>query len=141
MILLDPLARPVIGHRGASGSFPENTLLAFREAIREGADAVELDVRLSADGVPVVLHDATLDRTTDGRGPVAGMPLAALQELDAGSGERIPALVDVLEELSGTPIIIEIKERRAGASVARVIEAPIFRGPLKGLRVAGTTWS
>ncbi len=123
MILLDPLARPLIGHRGASGSFPENTMLAFKQALREGADSVEFDVRLTADGVPVVIHDATLDRTTDGQGQVAELPLAAIREFDAGRGERISTLAQVLEELAPTPVIVEIKEVEAAAGVTAVIHA------------------
>ncbi len=125
MILLDPLARPLIGHRGASGSFPENTMLAFRQALREGADSVEFDVRLTADGVPVVIHDATLDRTTDGQGQVAELPLAAIREFDAGRGERIPTLAQVLEELAPTPVIVEIKEVEAAPAPAPAVTAVI----------------
>jgi glycerophosphoryl diester phosphodiesterase len=77
--LLDLDARPVIGHRGASGHAPENTLPSFALALAQGADALELDVHLTADGTPVVLHDATLDRTTDRRGPVAALALGAVQ--------------------------------------------------------------
>ncbi len=123
MILLDPLARPLIGHRGASGSFPENTMLAFKEALREGADGVEFDVRLTADGVAVVIHDATLDRTTDGQGQVAELPLAAIRDFDAGRGERIPTLAQVLEELAPTPVVVEIKEVEAAPVVTAVIQA------------------
>ncbi len=123
MILLDPLARPLIGHRGASGSFPENTMLAFKQALREGADSVEFDVRLTADGVPVVIHDATLDRTTEGQGQVAELPLAAIREFDAGRGERIPTLAQVLEELAPTPVVVEIKEVEAAPAVTAVIHA------------------
>ncbi len=83
--LLDLGAHPVIAHRGSSAEAPENTLPAFEAAIRRGADALELDVRLTADGAPVVIHDATLDRTTDGEGPVAAQALAELRTLDAGS--------------------------------------------------------
>ena len=89
MILVDPLARPVIAHRGASGFFPENTLLAFRKAIEVGADALEFDVRVTEDGIPVVIHDSTVDRTTDGVGVVSEMTLAAMTEFDAGDGEKI----------------------------------------------------
>lgn len=121
MILLDPAARPVIGHRGASGGFPENTILAFREALAMGADALELDVRVSQDGVAMVIHDALLDRTTDGRGPVAGLSVAALRQLDAGRGERIPTLDTVLEELAGVPLIVEVKEERAAAAVVTAL--------------------
>ena len=80
--LLDPDARLVIAHRGSSAEAPENTLLAFEAAVRRGADAVELDVRLTADGAPVVIHDATLDRTTDRSGPVAALTLAELRAVD-----------------------------------------------------------
>src|SRR5215218_5885046 len=83
--LLDLSARPVIAHRGASGSAPENTLAAFELAVRQGADAFELDVRLTADGVPVVLHDPTLDRTSDYRGPLAALRAADLRAIDAGA--------------------------------------------------------
>jgi glycerophosphoryl diester phosphodiesterase len=85
-------------HRGASGFAPENTLAAFRLAERLGAPALELDVHLTADGVPVVLHDDSLDRTTDGRGQVQRLSLAAVRAVDAGrwfapafAGERVPS--------------------------------------------------
>ncbi|NOR49715.1 MAG: glycerophosphodiester phosphodiesterase, partial [Desulfuromonadales bacterium] len=72
-------------HRGASCCAPENTLAAFTLAVDNGADGLELDIHLSRDGVPVVIHDETLERTTDGCGPVAEMTLQQLQRLDAGS--------------------------------------------------------
>ena len=94
----------IFAHRGASAHAPENTLAAFLLAARQGAPAVELDVRLSADGQVVVIHDPTVDRTTDGTGLVADLPLAALKELDAGTkfdvqfkGERIPTLDEFFE--------------------------------------------
>ena len=118
VILLDPEAHPVIGHRGASGAFPENTLLAFREAIRQGADALEIDLRASRDGVAVAIHDATLDRTTDGSGPVAECTVEALRALDAGGGERIPTLDQILEEFPRTPVILEVKEVTVAAATA-----------------------
>lgn len=121
MILLDPEARPIIAHRGASGTCPENTLLAFDRALEYGADALELDVRLSADGVPVVIHDSTLERTTDGRGPVGAWPLERLRALDAGGGERIPTLADVLERYPTTPIIVDIKELPCAQPVAALL--------------------
>jgi glycerophosphoryl diester phosphodiesterase len=123
MILLDPLARPVIGHRGASGSFPENTLLAFHQALQHGADGVEFDVRLTADGIPVVIHDATVDRTSDGRGRLSELPLAAVRELDAGRGERIPTLAEVLESIGEAPVIVEVKDVAAGPAVVAAIDA------------------
>lgn len=110
MILLDVGARPIIAHRGASGEFPENTLLAFEHALRQGADALEFDVRLAADGIPVVIHDSTLDRTTNGRGNVNGFSAHALGELDAGHGEGVPTVDQVLESFARVPMIIELKE-------------------------------
>jgi len=100
-------AKPLnLAHRGASVVAPPNTLAAFKKAVELGADGVEFDVQLSADGVPVVVHDFTVDATTDGSGRVADLTLAQLQELDAGSafdpaftGERIPTLEQVLETM------------------------------------------
>ncbi|HHS97904.1 MAG TPA: glycerophosphodiester phosphodiesterase [Chloroflexi bacterium] len=126
--------RPLnIAHRGASAVAPQNTLAAFRRAAELGADGIELDVRLSADGVPVVIHDAVVDHTTDGTGRVADLPLAALKELDAGSwfdpafaGERIPTLDEVFEEIGDTLLInVELKpekDRRIGEAVVRRVE-------------------
>jgi glycerophosphoryl diester phosphodiesterase len=113
MILLDPDARPIVGHRGASGENPENTLISFDRALEQGADALELDVRITADGVPVVIHDATVDRTTSGSGSVSAHPLDLLRSLDAGQGQRVPLLSEVLERYAETPLIIEIKEEAA----------------------------
>ena len=96
----------LIAHRGFSSRAPENTFAAFDLALREGFDHFELDVRLTADGAPVVIHDATLDRTTDGSGPVAAATLEEILRLDAGlwfqgddtyRSERIPTLADLLE--------------------------------------------
>src|SRR5437667_8902361 len=83
----ESLVRPplIIGLRGAAGEAPENTLRAFELALRQGADGIEFDVHLSADGVPVFIHDPRLDRTTSGRGRVRDHSLAALRKLDAGS--------------------------------------------------------
>ncbi|MCJ7824791.1 MAG: hypothetical protein MUP44_07820, partial [Anaerolineales bacterium] len=95
----------VIAHRGASAIAPENTLSAFRKAEELGADAIEFDVKLSRDGVPIILHDMTLERTTDGEGEVKNLTFTELQRLDAGSkfspvftGERIPTLRQLLDE-------------------------------------------
>jgi glycerophosphoryl diester phosphodiesterase len=87
LILLDPLARPVIGHRGNRAHAPENTLESFLEALALGADALEFDLQLSRDGQLVVFHDATLERTTDGHGAVEQHTLAELQRLDAGADD------------------------------------------------------
>jgi len=94
----------VIGHRGASADAPENTIAAFELALEQGADGIELDVHLTADGQPVVIHDFTLERTTDGAGPVSGRLLRELKRLDAGGwldrrfrGQRVQTLQEVLE--------------------------------------------
>ena len=107
-----------IAHRGASSAAPPNTLAAFEKAVELGADGIEFDVHLSADGVPVVIHDFTVDGTTDGSGRVAEMTLAQLEQLDAGSsfdpafaGERIPTLVQVLETCGNRLLLnIELKD-------------------------------
>lgn len=131
-----PLAtahRPLrVAHRGASARAPENTLAAFREAIRLGADAIELDVQLSADGVPMVIHDDTVDRTTDGRGRVAALVSRDLRRLDAGAwfsarfrGERIPTLEEALECARGRcGLNIEIKEPQGARRRSRRHERP-----------------
>jgi len=105
-----------IAHRGASVAAPQNTLAAFEKALDLGADGVEFDVHLSSDGVPVVIHDFTVDSTTDGNGAVAKMTLAELKELDAGTtfgpeftGERIPTLVEVLECLAPHDVLMNIE--------------------------------
>ncbi|NJC95896.1 MAG: glycerophosphodiester phosphodiesterase [Anaerolineae bacterium] len=103
--MLESLTRPVIfAHRGASAHAPENTLAAFDLALTQGADGIELDVKLSADGHVVVIHDPTVDRTTGAHGNVKDITLAELRALDAGSffseqykGEKIPTLEEVFE--------------------------------------------
>lgn len=133
--LLDPTRPLVIAHRGASGSAPENTMAAFSLALEQGAHVIELDVQMTADGHPVVIHDPALDRTTDGAGPVWEKTLAELSRLDAGSwfdarftGERIPTLEEVVSWARGRiALAIEIKNaprRYKGieASVAGVLE-------------------
>ncbi|MBS7618882.1 glycerophosphodiester phosphodiesterase, partial [Candidatus Bathyarchaeota archaeon] len=80
----------VVAHRGASGYEPENTIKAIEKAIDMNADAVEVDVRLSKDGVPVVIHDETLNRTTNGSGRVDSYTSEQLKNFDAGKGEKIP---------------------------------------------------
>lgn len=107
-----------IGHRGASGYYPENTILAFDKAIELGADMLELDVQQTKDGILVVIHDPNVNRTTSGTGNVRDLTYEELQRLDAGSwfhphftGERIPALDEVLERYSGkVRLLIELKK-------------------------------
>jgi glycerophosphoryl diester phosphodiesterase len=105
--MLETLPRPTIfAHRGASAHAPENTLAAFELALAQGADGIELDAKLSADGHVVIIHDATVDRTTDRQGRVKDMSLAELRSLDAGGffaeqyhGEKVPTLEEVFEAL------------------------------------------
>lgn len=106
----------VVGHRGAMGTSPENTLGSFARAAKLGADWIELDVQLSRDGVPVVIHDDTLARTTSGRGPVRSRTRAQLAQLDAGSwfgdawaGERVPTLEQALVWADGAGVGVEIE--------------------------------
>ncbi len=98
-------------HRGASGKLPENTLAAFEAALRHGATALELDIWQCKSGELVVMHDETVERTTNGVGKIANLTLAELQKLDAGNGQRIPTLASILERFkgSGTSFFIEIK--------------------------------
>ncbi len=131
-VLLDPAGHPIIGHRGASGLAPENTLASFDLAIEHGAEAVEFDVRLTADGEAVVFHDPTLERTTDGTGAIAALRLADLASIDAGArftsddgirfpfrgqGIRIPTLREVLARYPHLPLLVELKVAEAGAVV------------------------
>jgi glycerophosphoryl diester phosphodiesterase len=126
----------LIAHRGGAGLAPENTLAAFRQAVDDwDADMIELDVHATADGECVVIHDPTVDRTTDGTGPVAALTLAELQRLDAGyrftpdggktfpfrgRGVRIPTIAEVLEMLPDTRLTVEVK---VGAAQAPLFEA------------------
>jgi glycerophosphoryl diester phosphodiesterase len=113
------LRRPVVvGHRGAMGHCPENTMTSFRRAVELGADWIEFDIHLSSDGAAVVIHDETLERTTNGKGAVGRHTLEQLRHLDAGSwfgpehaGERIPTLPQVLDwaREAGTFVDVELK--------------------------------
>jgi len=129
--------RPLnFAHRGASREAPENTLAAFLRAAELGADGIELDAQLSRDGQIVVLHDLSLDTTTDGTGPVCEKPLSELKELDAGgwfapafSGERIPTLQEVIDTVGDRLLLnVELKtmslhdDGLAGAVVAALEE-------------------
>ncbi|MGI8963878.1 MAG: glycerophosphodiester phosphodiesterase family protein, partial [Thermomicrobiales bacterium] len=87
----------IYAHRGASADFPENTIPAFARAVELGAFGIELDVHLSRDGVPVAIHDESVDRTTNGSGLVADLDLADLQRLDAGERATISTLAEVLD--------------------------------------------
>jgi len=132
----------VFAHRGGAALRPENTLAAFDHGLSVGADGLELDVRLSRDGEVVVIHDATLDRTTDATGPVSARTADELARVDAGCrfgeadgfpwrgcGLGVPRLREVLARMPPVPLIVEMKEDSAGLA-ARIVEA---------VRVAGAT--
>lgn len=114
IISIDIYAQPlVIAHRGAMGYAPENTLAAFRKAIELGSDALELDLRQTKDGIPVALHDASVNRTTNSKGNILNFEFQQLKELDAGSwfssdfkDEKIPSLQEVIELLNDTLLLI-----------------------------------
>jgi glycerophosphoryl diester phosphodiesterase len=120
-----------IAHRGASGSCPENTITAFRAAIEAGADMCELDVRLTRDGAVVVIHDDTVDRTTDGTGAIAAMTLAEIKRLDAGAKfdkrymrETVPTLDEVFELVNGRcSLNIELKSDGLEAKVSELVRS------------------
>ncbi len=127
----------VIGHRGAAAFAPENTLPSFRHAVEVGADAVELDLHCSRCGRLVVIHDATLERTTDGSGEVEALSLDELRRVDAGygftqdrgrsfpfrgQGVGIPTLEEVLAEIGDLPVVAEIKSARAGEAMGDWLE-------------------
>jgi glycerophosphoryl diester phosphodiesterase len=120
----------VIGHRGASHDAPENTMAAFQAALAAGADGVELDVHLTADGIPVVIHNARVDATTDGVGLVNDLSLAEIRRLDAGShfavtdefaGERVPTLEEVLATYGDRLLVnIELKPQTRPQAAAQL---------------------
>lgn len=136
-LLTNPGARFVIGHRGNAAHAPENTMESFAQAVAAGAHALEFDVHVTRDGVAVVHHDATVDRTTSGTGRVAELTAAALAALDAGArfspdggrtfpyhgrGLRVPTLQDVLATWPALPMIVEIKAAGAAPTVRQLLE-------------------
>ena len=129
--LLDPEARVVIAHRGNRAHAAENTLEAFQQAVDLGVDAIEFDVRITRDGVPVVIHDAEVDRTTNGRGLVESFTFAELRTLDAGVRFpdatippcRVPALEEVLDRFRAVPLIVDVKEVGAVDATERLIRS------------------
>jgi len=113
----------VIGHRGAAGLEPENTLRSVRRAIELGVDRVEIDVRVSRDGGLVIMHDETVDRTTNGHGYVSELTLNELRSLDAGMGEKIPTLKEILEFTMGkAKLEIELKVPEATEPTIQLVE-------------------
>lgn len=138
----------ISAHRGGAGLAPENTLASFGNGIALGVDFIEMDVHLTKDGVPVVIHDATIDRTTDGSGRVANLPLAQLQSYNAaakfaGAAERqvVPTLAQVLDLAKPTKVQLEIEikatadnQRYAGIE-QKVIEEVVARGMRDRVRI------
>ncbi len=117
----------IIAHRGASDYEPENTLRAFHRAIELGADIIELDVHLSADGHVVVIHDEDVSHTTDGEGRVSDLTLDDLRRLDAGKGEPIPTLQEVIDLARGQcRLYIELKAPATPRPVAGLLRANRF---------------
>ena len=108
----------IMGHRGAPADEPENTLRSFSRALAVGVAAVELDVQLTKDGRLAVIHDETLDRTTNGRGRVQDFTLAELKRLDAGGGEPVPSLEDVFDLVQGKAhLVVELKQPEAAGAL------------------------
>ena len=120
-----------IGHRGAAGYAPENTLAAVERGIHLGVDFVEIDVRRTADGVLVALHDATVNRTTNGRGRVEALSFRDLRAFDAGNGERIPTVEEVLKTAAGrTGLMLELKVAGVAHVTAEAVKKVNFPNPV-----------
>jgi glycerophosphoryl diester phosphodiesterase len=116
-----------VAHRGASAYEPENTLRAFERAIAMGATMLELDVHLSRDGHLMVIHDPDLSRTTNGRGRVSEMPLEEIKRFDAGQGERVPTLPEVIELVRDrAQLYIELKGQQTPEPVVRALRSSHF---------------
>jgi len=120
----------VIDHRGNSGHAPANTMESIRQAVELGVDMIELDVRICRDGVPVLIHNDTVDETTNGSGAVSSLDLAQLKELDAGSwkderyaGERIPTLMEALEFAKGkVNLSLDLKDEAAIPAMIKAVQ-------------------
>jgi glycerophosphoryl diester phosphodiesterase len=127
----------IYAHRGASMNDPENTLRAFRQALAIGVDGIELDVHATADGIPVVIHDRAVERTTNGAGYVDEMPLARLETFDAGDGERVPTLAEVLELVGGAVHLdVEIK----GIGIERAVLGVLANYPIVRWAISSFAW-
>lgn len=139
----------VVAHRGNSSVAPQNTLAAFEAAWRAGADSIELDVQLTADGEVVVIHDDTLDATTDGAGRVDALTLADVRAADAGSwfapayaGQRVPTFAEVVDFLvthPGIDLLLEVKGDWGPDDVRKVTE-PVLRAGLADRVIGQSFW-
>jgi glycerophosphoryl diester phosphodiesterase len=120
-----------IGHRGAAGYVPENTLASIEKAISFGLDFVEVDVQRTNDSHLVILHDERVDRTTNGTGLLSEMPLLAVRKLDAGAGQGIPTLGEVLQTANGRiGLILELKVQGLAAQTYQAVRGSGFAGPI-----------
>ena len=120
-----------IGHRGAGGHAPENTLAAIERGIALHAHLVEFDVRATSDGQLVLLHDATLDRTTNGHGPITDQLWSNVKQLTGGDGQPLPLLAEALRATSGrTGVMIEIKVEGIAKHICRTVQEIRFSGPV-----------
>jgi glycerophosphoryl diester phosphodiesterase len=127
----------IYAHRGISAMHPENTLRAFRRALAIGVDGIELDVHPTADGIPVVIHDRDVGRTTDGAGYVDQIPLVQLKTFDAGDGERVPTLAEVLALVGDAAHLdIEIK----GSDVERAVLDVLAQHPTVRWAISSFFW-
>jgi glycerophosphoryl diester phosphodiesterase len=127
----------IYGHRGASATEPENTLRAFERAIEAGADGLEFDVQVSADGVPVLIHDREVSRTTNGRGNIDELSLAEIKRLDAGGGERVPTFAEALDAI-GVRAHLDIEVKQGG--IEREILAVLAEHPQTRWTISCFDW-
>jgi glycerophosphoryl diester phosphodiesterase len=128
----------IYAHRGASAIHPENTLRAFQQALAAGVDGIELDVHATADGVPVVIHDRDIERTTNGVGYVDEMPLARLATFDAGDGKRVPTLAEVLA-LVGDAVQLDIEIK--GLGIERAVLEVLAQYPAVSWAISSFDWN
>jgi len=112
----------VLGHRGFMSRYPENSILAFQEAMKAGADGIELDVWLTKDGKAIVMHDESIDRTSNSSGKQKDMTIEEIKKADLGMGQRIPTLEEVFEALPKDALInMEIKDIDAVREAVKVL--------------------
>jgi glycerophosphoryl diester phosphodiesterase len=128
----------IYGHRGASATEPENTLRSFQRALEIGADGIEIDVQVTSDRIPIILHDRNLERTTNETGPVDLRTLESLENVDAGNGERIPTLAQTLE-LIGDRAHIDVEIKQGGIET-EVLDA-LSRFPESRWAISSFDWT
>jgi glycerophosphoryl diester phosphodiesterase len=131
-----------VAHRGASAELPENTLPAFERAVERGADVIEADVRVTKDGKLLVLHDADVDRTTDGAGPLRAMTAVAARKLDAGGGAPLPTPAEVLDvaRRGGVRVNLDLKEPEAVVPAAALVRELDMTGSVSFISFRPDVW-